>query len=89
MGNRPGYQRAFLSLIRHWPSWEAVRPEYGRIDRPVLLVYGEYDWSNEAERQANRHAIPGNRSLLVPGAGHFLSLEAPAELVRAVSDFAV
>jgi pimeloyl-ACP methyl ester carboxylesterase len=88
VGNRPGYQRAFLSLIRHWPSWEAVRPEYGRIDRPVLLVYGEYDWSNEAERQANRHAIPGNRSLLVPAAGHFLSLEASAELVRGVSEFA-
>ncbi|MGH7519167.1 MAG: alpha/beta fold hydrolase [Gemmatimonadales bacterium] len=88
VGNRPGHYRAFLSLVRHWPSWEAVRSEYGTIDRPVLLVYGEHDWSNAAEREANRRAIPGNRSLTVRDAGHFLSLEAPDELTRAVTAFA-
>ncbi|HEU5170787.1 MAG TPA: hypothetical protein VFU46_09625 [Gemmatimonadales bacterium] len=60
VGNRRGHYRAFLSLVRHWPSWEAVRPEYARIDRPVL----------------------------VRGAGHFLSLEAPEELSSAVTQFA-
>lgn len=89
VGRRRGYARAFLSLIRHWASWETVRQEYGSIARPVLLIYGEHDWSNEVEREANRRAIPGNRSLLVPGTGHFLSLEAPGELVRAVTEFAV
>lgn len=88
VGNRRGHYRAFLSLVRHWSSWEAVRSEYGTIDCPVLLVYGEHDWSNEAEREANRRAIPGNRSLTVGNAGHFLSLEAPDELAGAVTDFA-
>lgn len=88
VGNRPGYQRAFLSLVRHVASWEAVRQEYGRIDRPVLLIYGEYDWSRESEREANRRAVPGSRSLTVPDAGHFLSQEAPEDLVRAVTAFA-
>ena len=32
--------------------------------------------------------IPGNRSLVAPGAGHFLSVEAPGELVEAVTGFA-
>jgi pimeloyl-ACP methyl ester carboxylesterase len=88
VGNRHGYLSGFLSLVRRWASWETVRQEYGRIDRPVLLVYGEHDWSREAEREANRTGIPGNRSLELRGAGHFLSLDAPEELVRAVSDFA-
>ncbi len=87
VGNRPGYQRGFLSLIRHWASWEAVRQEYGTVDRPVLLLYGEHDWSRAAEREANRRAIPGNRRLELPGVGHFLALEAPEALVRAVSEW--
>ncbi|MEZ0333422.1 MAG: alpha/beta fold hydrolase [Gemmatimonadales bacterium] len=88
VGNRRGYHQAFLSLVRHWASWEAVRQEYGKIDRPALLIYGEYDWSREPEREANRRAIPDNRSLVLPGAGHFLSVEAPGELVEAVTGFA-
>lgn len=87
VGRRRGYQRAFLSLVRHWPSWETVRHEYGRIVQPILLVYGEHDWSNEVEREANRRAIPGIRSMLVAGKGHFLSLEGPDELVNAIVEF--
>jgi pimeloyl-ACP methyl ester carboxylesterase len=85
VGNRRGHYRAFLSLVRNWPSWEAARKEYGGIDRPVLLVYGEHDWSSEAEREANRREIPGNRSLTVADAGHFLSVEAPDQLTAAVT----
>ncbi len=88
VGNRRGHYRAFLSLVRHWPSWEAARQEYGKIARPVLLVYGEHDWSNAAEREANRRDIPGNRSLTVPDGGHFLSIEAPDQVSRAVTGFA-
>jgi pimeloyl-ACP methyl ester carboxylesterase len=58
------------------------------MDRPALLVYSEYDWSREAEREANRRAIPGNRSAVVPGVGHFLAVEAPEEFLRAVTQFA-
>jgi pimeloyl-ACP methyl ester carboxylesterase len=87
-GNRRNHYRAFLSLVRHWPSWETVRQEYGKIDRPVLLIYGEHDWSREAEREANRQAIPGNRNLTIPNAGHFLSVEAPDQLIHAVEQFA-
>lgn len=86
-GNRPGYQNAFISLVRHWPSWETVRQEYASIDRPVLLIYGEHDWSNEDEREANRRDVPGNASVVVPDAGHFVSVEAPDRLVAAVTDF--
>jgi pimeloyl-ACP methyl ester carboxylesterase len=87
-GKRRGHARAFLSLVRHWASWEAVRREYARIDRPTLLLYSEYDWSRESEREANRRAIPGSRSAVVPGVGHFLAVEAPEQFVRAVNQFA-
>jgi pimeloyl-ACP methyl ester carboxylesterase len=87
VGNRRGYYTGFMSLVRHWPEWEAARREYGRIDRPVLLLYGDHDWSREPEREANRQAIPSARLQTVANAGHFLSLDAPDELVGAVNGF--
>jgi pimeloyl-ACP methyl ester carboxylesterase len=87
VGNRPGYMGGFGSLVQHWPEWEKVRSEYGAIDRPVLLVYGDHDWSRPPEREANRQAIPGARFHVVQNAGHFLALDAPDELLEAVKDF--
>ncbi len=88
VGNRRGHYRAFLSLIRNWPGWERARSEYGRIVCPVLLVYGEFDWSRGEEREANRRAIPGVSFQVIPNAGHFLSLDAPDEVVQAVAGVA-
>ena len=85
VGNRRGHARAFLSLVRHWSSWEKARAEYGNIDRPVLLLYGDADWSRPEEREANARAIPGAQYAVVRGAGHFLSLDAPDAMIGAVT----
>jgi pimeloyl-ACP methyl ester carboxylesterase len=85
VGNRRGHYRAFMSLVRHWPEWERARSQYAQIARPVLLLYGEHDWSRAAERDANRRAIPNVRSLPdTANTGHFLSLDSPSVLVQAV-----
>lgn len=88
VGNRRGHYQAFLSLVRNWPGWERARSEYGQIACRVLLVYGEYDWSRGEEREANRGAIPGVSFQVVLNGGHFLSLDAPDEVVQAVAGFA-
>lgn len=87
VGNRPGHYRAFMSLVRHRAGWERARSEYQSIDLPVLLVYGDHDWSRVPEREADRQAIPGAELRTVKDAGHFLALDAPDDLVRAVQDF--
>jgi pimeloyl-ACP methyl ester carboxylesterase len=83
VGRRRGHYRAFMSLVHHWPGWEKARAEYGKIDRPVLLLYGDSDWSRPEEREATARAIPGAQIRTIKDAGHFLALEAPAELLRA------
>lgn len=87
VGNRRGHYRALMSLVSHWPTWERARAEYGSIDRPVLLVYGDHDWSHVEERLADERAIPGAKLRVITGGGHFLSLDAPEEVVRAVAEF--
>jgi len=85
-GKRPGHARAFARLVRSWPSWPRARDEYSRIELPVLLLYGDHDWSRVEERETDRQSIPGARMRVVGDAGHFLALDAPGELVRAVEE---
>jgi pimeloyl-ACP methyl ester carboxylesterase len=73
-----------MSLVRNWSSWEAGRAEYPNIDRPTLLLYGDHDWSREEERTSNARAIRGAEFRVIKDAGHFLSLDAPDELVSAI-----
>jgi len=71
-----------MSLVAHWADWEKVRAEYPKIDVPVLLVYGDYDWSHPEEREGNHRTIPGSQMKIVSAAGHFLSLDAPERLIQ-------
>jgi pimeloyl-ACP methyl ester carboxylesterase len=87
VGNRRGHNRALMSLVHNWASWEAGHVEYGNIDRPTLLLYGDHDWSRDDERAANARSIPGAELRIIPNAGHFLSLDAPDEVVAAIVGF--
>jgi pimeloyl-ACP methyl ester carboxylesterase len=87
VGERPGHYRAFLNLIRHMPLWRKTHAVYGRIQVPVLLVYGDQDWSRDAERQATLREIPGARLVMVKDGGHFLPLDQPEAVVKQIEDF--
>jgi pimeloyl-ACP methyl ester carboxylesterase len=88
VGNRPGHYRAFMSLVHHWPTWEAVRERYGDIACPVLLLYGDHDWSRPEERAETARRIPGAEIRTVKNAGHFLSFDAPQDMIEQVVEFA-
>ena len=87
VGNRPHHYRAFMSLVAHWADWESGRTEYATIAVPVLLVYGDDDWSRLEERDANRRAIRGAQITTVRDSRHFLSLDAPEALVQLILNF--
>ncbi len=86
-GTRAGHYRAFLSLIRHARLWEDARQAYGQIGIPVLVVYGDRDWSHPEERRRTVEAIPGARVETVPRGGHFLSLDQPERLAELIKGF--
>ena len=87
VGCRPGHYEAFISVIRNASGWDDARAEYGQIKVPVLLVYGEHDWSRPDERDANQKTIPGAEMTIVKDAGHFMSLDAPDDVVRLIKKF--
>jgi pimeloyl-ACP methyl ester carboxylesterase len=70
------------------PLWRKTREVYGAIGTPVLLVYGDRDWSRESERQANLREIPGARLAVMERGGHFLPLDQPDAVIQQVRAFA-
>ncbi len=80
VGNRRGHYRAFISLLRNSPSWEAATAIYRRIKVPVCLVWGDNDWSTLSEREHHCLLLPGALLTTVPQGGHFLPLDRPKEL---------
>jgi 3-oxoadipate enol-lactonase len=55
------------------------------ISVPALVVGGEHDPSTPpAQMRALAQAIPGARTVIVPGAGHLAPLERPAEVNEAL-----
>jgi pimeloyl-ACP methyl ester carboxylesterase len=85
-GALPGHARAFRSLCLHWQSWIDAHAHYGAIHLPVTLVYGDDDWSQTAERDANAHAIPGVQTATLANSGHFSSLEKPGEIAHLINE---
>ena len=80
VGNRPGHYRAFLSLLRNASSWETATKDYGRINVPVLLIWGDQDWARAPEREHDGKLIGGVQMTTVERGGHFLALDRPQEL---------
>jgi pimeloyl-ACP methyl ester carboxylesterase len=86
-GLRPGHYQAFLSLIRHAHLWDEAQERYGEIGVPVLVVYGDKDWSSAKERRRTVRSIPGARVEEVRDGGHFLSLDQPKRLAELIVRF--
>jgi pimeloyl-ACP methyl ester carboxylesterase len=88
VGNRRGHYRAFISLLRNADSWEAATKDYGRINVPVHLVWGDRDWARPPEREHDRQLIPNAKMTTLESGGHFLSLDRPKELQQLIIRFA-
>lgn len=82
LGNRRGHYRAFLSLLRNAESWETARKAYSNIKIPVLLLWGDRDWSRPDEREHDRQIVPGAGMATVENGGHFLPLDRPDAVIE-------
>lgn len=80
VGKRRGYSKAFRSIFLNWASWTENRKLYRQINIPVVLVYGEHDWTTRSERAGNSEIIKDSRLIEIEGAGHFSSLDSPEKI---------
>lgn len=88
VGTRPGHYKAFLNLLRNGHKWDEAHAHYQDIQVPVLLVYGENDWSRPGERETTFKEIPNAKMETVAGGVHFLAMDRPREVERLIAGFA-
>jgi pimeloyl-ACP methyl ester carboxylesterase len=85
-GKLPGHARAFRSLSRQWKTWIAARAAYAAAELPMMLVYGDDDWSRPEDREANRRVLRSARTLELERCGHFSCLDQPRQIAGVIRD---
>jgi pimeloyl-ACP methyl ester carboxylesterase len=77
-----------LRLVARSMAETDLTPALGRIAVPVLLLWGEQDARSPLRiAEEMRAAIPDAELVVVPGAGHDVNVERPAEFNAAVRRF--
>ena len=70
-----------------WPSFD-LRPQLARIEAPTLVVAGDRDFvAPPAAARVIGEAVADAELVVVPGAGHFVFVEAPEAFREAVLSF--
>jgi pimeloyl-ACP methyl ester carboxylesterase len=65
-----------------------VRQDAAKLALPVLLIYGEQDEATPLWYGRTYHELLADSTLeILPGAGHFVHLERPDTVVRAIREF--
>jgi pimeloyl-ACP methyl ester carboxylesterase len=67
---------------------DEVEPLYARIERPVMLVWGEEDrWIPLVKGEQLHEAIPGSQLKTIPRCAHLAQEDAPDTVVGHLTDF--
>jgi 3-oxoadipate enol-lactonase len=79
---------SILAVLEALNARADITAEISRVRCPTLVVHGARDAAIPLERaQSLARAIPGSELLVLPEAGHLLSLEAPDALFEAIERF--
>lgn len=83
-GDRTGVTRAVAGVVDR----EGVFGQLGAIKTPTLIIVGEEDVATVPEKSERMHrAIPGSQLRRIPRAGHSATLEEPAAITAALTEF--
>jgi pimeloyl-ACP methyl ester carboxylesterase len=82
-GKRNGYRYVERSTFAGWRSWAQATDKYAAVKAPVILVYGENDWSTPAERKRTSEALKV-QPIILEKTGHFTFVDRPEKLAAIV-----
>lgn len=84
VGRRKGYRYVERSTFAGWRSWSKARSLYAKVKAPIKLVYGQNDWSTEAERQRTARELGGVTITNIANTGHFAFVDNPQRMTEIV-----
>lgn len=84
VGYRKGYSYVERNVFSNWRSWGRARSAYAAVKAPVLLVYGEHDWSTLEERNRTAKELGNAAISTVANTGHFAFVDHPHKMVALI-----
>jgi len=84
VGRRKGYRYVERSTFAGWQSWSKARALYAKVKAPIKLVYGQNDWSTDAERKRTAMALGGVEVSTIANTGHFAFVDNPQKMTEIV-----
>ena len=86
-----GQEAFYRQISQNDPRYtDEVRPLYGSIERPVMILWGEEDrWIPLQRGQELREAIPGSQLRTIPRCAHLAQEDATATVIDHLGDFFV
>ena len=84
VGRRKGYRYVERSTFAVWQSWSKARSLYSKVKAPIKLVYGQNDWSTDAERQRTARELGGVKISTIANTGHFAFIDNPQAMTEIV-----
>lgn len=82
-GKRTGFRYVERNVFACWRSWGQARERYAAVKAPVVLVYGDGDWSTPAERRRTAEALKV-QPIILENTGHFAFVDRPEKLAEIV-----
>ena len=80
----PEIEAQFFEAVRHVDPW----PMLAKLECPTLLLWGgESHLHDRGLDRSVQDALPEARTVIVPGATHFLPQERPDEVARLIEEF--
>lgn len=86
----PGRVSFFEHQVRHYDSryTEEITDQLASLTMPVRILWGERDqWQPLTYARQLVEDIPGARLTVIPGAGHFVTEDAPERVTEEILDF--
>ena len=68
------------NVFLNFNSWTEAKKVYKDMKVPIKLIYGEYDWSNDTERNETIRLLGLDQYITLDNVGHFSFLEAPEKI---------
>jgi haloalkane dehalogenase len=82
---RPAFFRLNEDLLSTVSSRTKMLPKLREFRRPVRIIFGDADpYLNKGVAQSFQGLFPMSELFLLPGAGHFVQMDEPAEVARLI-----
>jgi pimeloyl-ACP methyl ester carboxylesterase len=84
-----GQEAFYRQIVQNDPRYtDEVQPLYGRIERPVMIVWGKEDrWIPPERGERLREAIPGSRLETISRCAHLAQEDAPDVVAKLLARF--